>query len=671
MITTYRYIGEIRMNSDGFQNLTPAEQKKYIIQQFCAEVSSFSYKEKRKDETQYGRIVTMNLDTKRNTIEFSRGAQIDAGACTQYLILKNYASADSNIYATHIGYKSILSFDLLGYIQKNVRKIQWSDPDKADDSIKYLQKIREDFFLEDASGIWPKPELFPDEQRAGFPLQTDLTAVKKYFEKDMDFIPVNKHAFALTIDGKYMHELDEVSSCYLDVLYYHFVDRQFIAPKTKGACHICSTFSNLAKDVSLKQKFYGTTNPYFFDSGAKNRNYTAFSMCQRCYDEVIVGTQYAGTQLSTYLLGLNCIVLPELDTAQGTDEQLINPNNLHAIIGLLRCRSGEEHKIGLGLVRDIQSRLSKFSLFFGIKPKPTSNEYIVNRLIKGISIDSLVEKTENLDQLTLEHHLVDLFNYDYSLSFENLRFLLLPSKETCSKLKPKEYEKINRKINRDMLSLLSTYLYSQSFDYNLLIKSFVDIFSRKLNHLGDQSAYSLNLSPYVMNIYLRHLLNFQQIRGIKSMEENLMTHKPMTTALENSKLLDYFENNAEIYGKSKHAQGLFILGWYISSIENEQRKKGIKRTAIYKLNLRGIPLQKVKSVMAIMDDMRQIWEVYNDPITDAYYRECINGIENSLFSPEEVVFHILSGWAYNSYISIIESRKKESNKEKSQEAEND
>ena len=150
-----------------------------------------------------------------------------------------------------------------------------------------------------------------------------------------------------------------------------------------------------------------------------------------------------------------------------------------------------------------------------------------------------------------------------------------------------------------------------------------------------------------------------------------MTHKPMTTILENSKLLDYFENNAEIYGENKHAQGLFILGQYISGIENMQRKKGIKRTAIYKLNLRGIPLQKVKSIMAIMDDMRQVWEVYNDLITDAYYRECMNDIENSSLSPEEVVFHILSGRAYSSYVSIIEGRKKDSNKEKSQEAEND
>lgn len=667
MITTYRYIGKIRMNSDGFQSKLAAEQKKYIIQQFCAEASSFSYKEKGKTDPQYGRIVTMNLDTKRNTIEFSRGVQIDEEVCKEHLILRNYASADSNIYATHIGYKSILSFDLLAYILKNGKKIRWSDLSKVETCIEYLQKIRKDFFLEDASGIWPNPELLPGEQKADFPLKTDLTAVKKYFEKDMAFIPVNKHAFALTIDGKYMHEHDEVSSCFLDVLYYHFVDRQFVASRTKGACHICSVTGKLAKDVSLKQKFYGTTNPYFFDSGAKSRNYTAFSMCQNCYDEVIVGTQYAATKFITYLLGLSCIVLPELDIVRGNDEQLINPNNLQAIIKLLRHRGNEEHKKSLRLVRDIQSRLSSFSLFFGNKPKPASNEYIVNRLIKGISIASLVEKTEDLEKLSLDYQLTNLFNYNYGLSFENLRFLILPSNDSHPNLKSNEYNR----INRDMLSLLSTYLYSQSFEYHLLIKGFVDIFSRKLNHIKDPSALSFNLSPFVMNIYLRHLLNFKQIRGIKRMEDNLMTNKSMTTVLEDSNLLDYFKNNAEIYGENRHVQGLFILGWYISAIEKKQRDKKINRTAIHKLNLRGIPLQKVKSIMAIMDDMRQVWDVYNDPITDAYYRECMNGIENSLLSPEEVVFHILSGRAYNSYIGITESRKKKQSTEESQEAEND
>ncbi|HNQ43035.1 MAG TPA: TM1802 family CRISPR-associated protein, partial [Candidatus Cloacimonadota bacterium] len=380
-----------------------------------------------------------------------------------------------------------------------------------------------------------------------------------------------------------------------------------------------------------------------------------------CYNEVTVGAQYASTKFKAYLFGLNCFVLPDLPVFPNNDQQVIAPENLQSIPKLLRRRSKTDYQNSLEVVKQFQTHLPAFSLFFFSKPSATSQEFIVNQLIKAISLASLVEKNENLDELSLTHGLPELFDSDYGLSFEGLRFLLLPSQESHPSLKPSEYQK----INRDILSLLSAYLYSQEICYDMIIKHFVDIHSRKHNNIGDHSTYALDLSPYIMMLYLKHLIRFKQLRGLKSQEE-----RNMTTTLEKASLLEYFANNSEVYQNNYLAQGLFIMGVYISEIERKQRDKGIRKTAISKLNLRGIPVQKVKSVMAVIDDLREVWDVYNDTITDAYYRECMNKLVSSSFSPEEIVFHILSGRAYNSYVGLMEFKKQQANKD-SQEAQND
>lgn len=678
MITNYRMIGKLKMQHDRFAEMPPSEQNTYIVRQNCTEDSSFEYTVKGDTSPHYGRIVQMNLDTSNQQISFIAVSEIDMGVCADRLIFKNFAPGDSNIYAAHSSYKSILGFSLMEYIEGNRRKIRWSEPAMVDKCLKYLKQIRDVFFVDDSYGLRPNYRLLSTEQAIGFPdpeIEASLRAIsddkaykkardkaqKKYFTEHLAEITGQRQAYAITIDGKYLHEIEEIADCYLDVLFYHIADKQFADSKNDGFCHLCAESTKLSEKVSLKHKFYGVNNPYYFDGASASMSKNAFSMCKDCYNEITVGIRYASSNFKTFLLGLNCFILPDIGIVQNADIELIDPASLQSIPKLLKRRGKTEYQNSLNTVKQLQTRLSGFSLFFYYEPSPTSQEFIVSQLIKGISLPSVVQKNEDLDELSLTHNLPELFNQNYGLSLEGLRFMLLPSKESHTNLKPIDYQK----INRDILGLLSTYLYSQAFDFELLIKSFVNIHSRKRIHVGELSLFTLDLSPYIMSLYLKHLINFHQLRGLKSREE-----QTMTTTLEKASLLDYFSNNSEVYKNNYLAQGLFILGVYISEIERKQRDKGIKRTAITKLNLRGIPIQKVKSVMAVIDDLRGVWDVYNDPITDAYYRECMNKLVSSSFSPEETVFHILSGRAYNSYVGLMEYRKHQAIKD-SQEAQND
>jgi len=209
-------------------------------------------------------------------------------------------------------------------------------------------------------------------------------------------------------------------------------------------------------------------------------------------------------------------------------------------------------------------------------------------------------------------------------------------------------------------------LYKRKFQYFDLIYMFTDIYNRKNNNLKTENKYFLNITPFLMTLYLDHLIKFNQLEGVPIMEKTNLTSK-----LQDEKITAYFNTHSQIYENNFYAQGLFILGMYIAAIESEQRKKDIKSTLISRLNLRGIPVQKVKSLMAMVDEMGKVWNIYYDSITENYYRECLQGIENSSLSPEDVVFHILSGRAYSNYLGAKYKLEHPDKIENTQEEQND
>ena len=674
MINTYREIGKSRMRSDGFSDLNLAKQKMYILRQFCAEDEEFKYLVKvagGEREEKIGRMIQMNLDSENKQIAFTNTFEISDGKSSEYMIFKNYAPNDPNIYGTQKAFKSILSFGLLEYIIRERKNITWSNPDGVDGCIEYLQTIRDKFFIDDDTyGLRPNYELLSEELRQGFPEPalddelrnlTDARKIKDrmrklatdYFKNLCNVYEIQAPAYALTIDGKFIHEVEEVAPFYFDVLYYYIFDKLYDG-KIQGNCHICGHDRQLAKEMMLKQKFYGTTNKYFFDNAKKGQSYSSFSMCEECFKEITVGTEYSRTKLETKLLNLDCLVLPELQLSFSDEIDNIDAEKIKRITNLLRRQSVKDRENELNVIRNLERRVKQFSLLFYHRPSATSQEFIVNKLINSISLPSLREKNEDLANITMQNRLPELFNLNYSLSFEELRYLILPSVSSHDNIKFHEYQK----INRDIISMLSAYLYSQDIDYDLTIKQFVNIYARKFYKLGKSSDYNLRLSPYVLNLFLIHFNNFNMLKGLKSREE-----KPMTTKLEQQDLLKYFQNHPKVYENNYLAQGLFILGWFLAELEYAQKKKGINRTAIHKLNLRGLPLQKVKSFMATIDELRLVWKVYEDKLLEAYYRECMNYIDSSIMNPEEVVFHILGGRAYSSYTGILRGKEHVENKQ--------
>jgi hypothetical protein len=388
-------------------------------------------------------------------------------------------------------------------------------------------------------------------------------------------------------------------------------------------------------------------------------------MCETCNQKVLIGTQYSSTNLNTRLLGLDTIILPEIKFKFEESEELIDANGLKNLVRLLERKPIKVLKdidfIAKLERKILERKINEFNLLFYNKPSPISQEFIINGFIRNINTKQLIQKTIDLAELAQQYKLEEMYGYVGELSLEGLRYLIIPSRE--SHPGQNDYTKINKNI----INLIETYLNNHKFKYKKLIYQFVDIFNRKNNNLSSKDyRQNLDMSPYIMNLYLKHLIKFNQLEGVTIMEE-----RKLISSLEDKALNEYFNTHSEVYGNNYYAQGLFIIGKYIAEVEAKQRQKNIQSTLINRLNLRGIPVQKVLSLVALVDDMRNVWGTYCDPITDNYYRECLQNISKSSLTPEEVVYHILCGRAYENYRRKLYFQEENNNTETNQEENND
>jgi len=621
----------------------------------------------------------LNLDTTKKVCYFSQGTQLIPEKKDELLVFSNYSPNDPSIYAAHISLKPLLQFELYNYVENNFKKIPWKEETRGKEFLNYLKDIQETFYrienniislkydklIEDQQKDFPDPENIPDLKNKLNKKKDYNKAFQKYLKNyltsTLEEYVTERQAYALKIDGKFLHQTD-YAECYIDVLYYYLFDRHYLDNAKQGYCHICGNVSTLPKGIAIKQKFFGTTNPLYFDKVDGSLTHNAFSMCEKCNQQVLIGIQYASTKLRTTLLGLKTIVLPEIKFEIDNDEELIDPQKLNMATKLLERIPLDQKRDDINTLNTLLRRLKEFTLLFYNKPSPTSQEFIINGMIKNINLKELIAKTEHLNKMVQDYNLGSLYGYQACLSFEGLRYLILPSKESHPGMDQNDYTVLNKNI----ISSLGSYIYKRNFQYYDLICRFADIYNRKNNNLKTENKYFLNITPFLMTLYLDHLIKFNQLEGVSIMEQRNLISK-----LQDERITVYFNSHSQIYENNFFAQGLFILGMYIAAIESEQRKKNIKSTLINRLNLRGIPVQKVKSLMAMVDEMGKVWNIFYDSITENYYRECLQGIENSSLSPEEIVFHILSGRAYSNYLGAMYKLEHPDKTEKNQEEQND
>ena len=671
MIIQYRSIGELLIEEKGIEDKQSPAYKRFILRQLCSELHEY----KTQDDT-YGRLLVLNLDLASKQAKFRLEDELTHEKADKTMLFRKPAPNDPNIFATTNALGSILGFSLWHALDdKEINNIGWSRPDKAAAFKEFLDQIRDSFFIKTETGFLLNRECLEPEQREGFPDISDdelfppglkSSDYNKILKKQLDDYHKNglkdlyseKQGFALHVDGKPLLE-GEYGLEYLDYLYYRVVESRY-AKEIKGICHICTNDGIVGSEVSLKQKFYGTTNPLYFDGVSKNKTYTSFGICQDCDNQLLVGMSHAATNLKFRIMNLDCIIIPNVNKQTG----LVERSELEAIVRSLGRSQNRKQTIrnDINTMKNLSKRCSGFNLFFFYK-EAMKQEFKIIGLIRDISFTDLAQKTEALENMTYETEIYKIGEY-WDLSVEKLRHLILPQ------VKSKKQDDYNP-VSKQITQLVSRYLKGQDFHYPELIRSFVNIWSQA-EYSSKDKYWEHDLAPFMMGLYFKHLHDFNMLKGVKAMQNQ----DPASAQLDpknHEKYLEYFQNHAFVFqdaANSKFYRGLFLLGVLIARIENAEFQKTKKKTFSNRLNFKGISPRKIKSIYNTVEEYLKIRDVWPDNQALAFCSESMMGMEESNLMPQEVVYYLLAGRAYENYLGIMFSKSKQEEKE-SEEDKND
>lgn len=606
----------------------------------------------KEDEPEHA--ICLNFDTEQKIFRFEQDKEIDPGNRDYFFAF----SAPRRVAKKFLSTKDVSCFygeiftASLKYLKENReggKSKKWLADNISADYDRLLMNLQEMFYVETDKGHILNKALLKADQQQIF----DELGQKHPKEKTEDVYDrfLNLHFFnweskdkkkfppisLIKIDGRHILEHEEHRASYINLVYYDVFERFFTeGGKKDNLCHICRSKAEIIGEVPLSMKFYGSTNPLYFENLTNKNAYKSFSICRDCLTEVMTGMKYVETQLRDSILGLPSYLIPSFEQEQQDFER-----KYKRIFSLLKTNEGYKEDIDEieSLVKQSEKKDFSFSLLFFDSP-PASSKFDIVKLISDIEYRQLVKKLEYFDDYS---RMYDLSLLKQRVSLNDLRYALFPSKASHGKHDAKLYRK-------DILDLLEAFLHEYGVNYTDIVKRFTDIYRRR-SHRKDGNVDEL--APFKTVLMLSV---FNKIKTLKGAE---MKGGNAATEVQKEEYRKFFEAHGEIYGENYYRQGLFLLGTVINEIVRAQKEK--TSTFLRKLNLSGIPPRNVFKLVLEVQDFAQI---YKDKIFEVSgvwgnIMDRLQGIENSGMKSEEVVFYILTGISYAKYLGMIHGIRKQ------------
>ena len=216
------------------------------------------------------------------------------------------------------------------------------------------------------------------------------------------------------------------------------------------------------------------------------------------------------------------------------------------------------------------------------------------------------------------------------------------------------------------------FLFSaRSISYRFLIEQFVELacvykfekfdsYNVKGPHNPDIEFVYAILEANLLLLYLRKLNLLKEGGGVVEGERlNL-----------NPQMKEYIEK----MGYSQQKSVLFLLGYLIGEVGNAQyTSQNPTKPILNKITYQGVTKEKLKQLTnEIFEKLKQYkLLVFNECIFAEYKRLLDANIDNWQLSPQENVFYILSGYAYNTYNVMKKSKENKDQEEDRNEEVND
>lgn len=663
MINSFKILGESILQRDGYYDTDDINKKREIFLKNQAIVPIPP-----NDETR--RAIFINFDTQKGKFDFGWDKEISPSNRNYFFAFSVGSSNDKKKFFStnniNTFYNKFVD-DSLDYIKKrreDSKTKKWFNENILEDYDSLIEYIGDTFYYqgENNKHILDQNKIQPSKRESLKGLEQDLKeqqkdkskpiSIKELFntfinheffgkktKSENNFPPI----FLAKIDGEHILEYKDskYKRSYINLVYFDLFERFFITnAKKNNVCHICTQKKDVIGEIPLLMKFYGVTNYLFFENLKNKEAYKSFAICRECLEKVLTGMKYTSTRLRDWLMGAFCYLIPEMENEeQGFEQKYRN------IFKLLKSNKGIKEDVEEieKLVKKSAKKDFYFNLLFFDSPAG-SQDFDIIKFISNVEYRDLVSKLMLFDKLNKDYNLSILNN---SISLNELRYNLFPSKFSHNNPDPTLYRK-------DLLDLLESFIHGYKVNYQVLIKRFTHIYRLRFHREKID-----NLAPFKMVLILSIFHKVNALKGVEIMEGN---NKNIATDIQNEDYKNFIEAHHEIYKKSPHRQGLFLLGTVINKIIYAQ--KGKSSTFMKKIDLSGVPARRVNRLVGEVKHFADIYEVYEEPGIWGNIMDRLQGIENTSMKSDEIVFYILTGISYDEYIGIIKSKLKNEMEEK-------
>lgn len=682
MINSFRMLGKSILQKAGYYDTEDENLKREIYLKNQSIVPN-----QRKNGAE--NAIAIHFDTKKREFTFELDKEITPENRDYFFAFSVGSSNDKKKFLStnnvRTFYKKVFD-DSLSYLakrRKGSKTKKWFSENILKDYDSLMKKIKDTFYVKEGKDYILKKDMLSSDKKESLhkieerikdkqknsskpiPVETlyntfiNMELLANEGKSENKFPPV----FLAKINGKSILEYKHLKLSYINLVYFDLFERFFIENAQKNkTCHICAGKKEVIGEIPLPMKFYGITNYLYFENLKNQVAYRSFSICRECLKEVLTGMTYTSNELWDWILGITCYLVPSMETEEENFE-----NRYKGIFKLLQKREGYQQDIEEidRLVRRSARKTFYFNLLFFDNP-PVSQVFNIIKLISNIDYKSLVTKMTFFHEMNKTYELSLLKNS--SISLNDVGFHLFPSASSHGK---KPDPAIYRK---DILDLLEAFLHGYPVNYHMLIKRFMNIYRLKFHRHKDSEPTIDRLAAFKMVLLLSIFNKIKPLKGVKTMDGK----KGNTiTEIQNEDYRSFFEAHQSIYEKNFHRQGLFLLGTVINSIVSTQRKKSsdkaqegedqrqrrkLSSTFMRKLNFSGIPARRVNRLLGEVRNFANIYEIYEEPGIWGNIMDRLQGIEESSLNPEEIVFYILTGISYASYIGMKKGMEKKEGK---------
>jgi CRISPR-associated protein Csh1 len=654
MIDHFRVIGKTMLDSRGYYNAQDDTTGKKSYLMFHT-LRPYAKKEG------ITHAIALSFDLEKQEFRFLLDKELSEANRDYFFAFKVGAPNDAKKFLATNNIESFINStftESLAYLEEkreDKKSKSWFDTHVPSEYDRLLKSVLEKFYVKEDDGvILDETRMAPDQLKT-FSRIKELLQEKQKNKK----VPVEKvyntfllemygdsdhknlsSIFLVKLNNRHIleHENPKIPRAYINLAYYDLYQRFITEGIIKEKhCHVCGREKDVMGKFPFPMKYYGTTNPLYFENLNNKNAYRSFSVCPPCMTDVLAGMKYTENHLREYMFDMSCYLIPAL-----SEEDRFFEEKVKAAAAMLEKR-GSKYSSDIQYLEKLlrQSEKKKmrsfaFNLLFYFSEKQAFN---ILRYISHIELRELMIKMQLFDQFTERYDLDKIGEYGNCLSLADLRYALFPSNRSHPNPDYKVYGK-------DLLNFLENFLNNHKISYYELIGQFTAIYKRRFHRQNSD-----RLSPFKMVGFLTLL---HQLNLLK--EDNGMNDGHCISEIIKQEYKDFFNTHTAVYGDNSYRQGLFLLGTVISRIASAQRKKGEGRkdssTFLAKINYDGIPARRVDKLVNEVKKYSIIYDVFKDPGIWGNITDRLQGIDTSILKPDEVVFYLLTGISFQDYLGM-------------------